>query len=166
MIFCYSESFPLGKGWGPLFEQTWIPFTQGYFVPSLVEIGPVILMKKIFQNFVIISTWKRAGPFIWTSPNNALYQVWLKLARGSEEHFFKFVNVFSLFCYIPLEGGALQGCFVPSLVEIGLFWRRRRKCEKFTTTATPPPLTALTDNGQIVIRIAHLSLWLGWAKDV
>ena len=109
MIFCYSESFPLGKGWGPLFEQTWIPFTQGYFVPSLVEIGPVILMKKIFQNFVIISTWKRAGPFIWTSPNNALYQVLSrKLARGSEEHFLKFVNVFSLFCYIPLEGGALH----------------------------------------------------------
>ena len=32
---------------GPLFEQTWIPFTQGYFVPSLVEIGPVILEKKM-----------------------------------------------------------------------------------------------------------------------
>ena len=35
--------------------------------------------------FVIISPWKRAGPFNWTimnplSPEDALYQVWLKLA--------------------------------------------------------------------------------------
>ena len=29
------------------FEQIWIPFTQGCFVPSLVEIGPVVLEKKI-----------------------------------------------------------------------------------------------------------------------
>ena len=36
---------PLGKGWGPSFVQTWIPFTQGYFVPSLVEISPVVLEK-------------------------------------------------------------------------------------------------------------------------
>ena len=28
------------------FELTWIPFTQGCFVPSLVEIGPVVLEKK------------------------------------------------------------------------------------------------------------------------
>ena len=31
---------------GPSFEQTWIPFTYGCFVPSLVEIGPVVLEKK------------------------------------------------------------------------------------------------------------------------
>ena len=30
------------------FEYTWIPFTQWYFVPSLVEIGPVTRQKKIF----------------------------------------------------------------------------------------------------------------------
>ena len=36
------------KGCGPSFEQTWIPFTQGCFVPSLVEIGSVVLEKKIF----------------------------------------------------------------------------------------------------------------------
>ena len=33
---------------GSAFEQTWIPFTQGWFVPSLVEIGSVVLEKKIF----------------------------------------------------------------------------------------------------------------------
>ena len=31
----------------PLFHQTWIPFTQGCFVPSLIEIGPVVLEKKV-----------------------------------------------------------------------------------------------------------------------
>ena len=31
---------------GSSFEQTWIPFTQGCFVPRLVEIGPVVLEKR------------------------------------------------------------------------------------------------------------------------
>ena len=30
------------------FEQNWIPFTQGCFVPSLVKIGRVVLEKKLF----------------------------------------------------------------------------------------------------------------------
>ena len=33
---------------GSSFEQTWIPLTPGCFVPSLIEIGPVVLEKKIF----------------------------------------------------------------------------------------------------------------------
>ena len=37
---------PLGKEHGPSYEETFIPFTQGCFVPSLVEIGPVVLEKK------------------------------------------------------------------------------------------------------------------------
>ena len=48
-IFIISQSSPLWKGRGPSFEQTWIPFTQGCSVPSLVEIGPVVLEKKIFK---------------------------------------------------------------------------------------------------------------------
>ena len=40
------------------------------------------------------------------------------------------------------------------------FLRRSWKCEKFTTTTT----TTTTDNGQILIRKAHLSLRLRWAK--
>ena len=32
---------------GPLFEQTSIPSTQGCFVPSLVENGPVVLENKL-----------------------------------------------------------------------------------------------------------------------
>ena len=33
---------------GSLFEETWIPFTQGCFVPILFEIGSVVLEKRIF----------------------------------------------------------------------------------------------------------------------
>ena len=58
-------------------------------MPSLVEIGPVVLEKKIFKFrqyilFFIISPWKRAGP--------SFGQTWFPFT---------------------------QGCYVPSLVEIG-----------------------------------------------
>ena len=46
-IFTISQLSPLGKGLGPSFDQTRIPFTQVSFVPSLVEIGPVVLEKKM-----------------------------------------------------------------------------------------------------------------------
>ena len=76
MYFCYFVIFPLGKGRGPSFDEIWIPFTQGCFVSSLDEIGPMVIEKKIFKYlsmyfcyFVIISSWKRAGPFIWTNLN-------------------------------------------------------------------------------------------------
>ena len=39
---------PFENGGGASFEQTSIPFTQECFVPSFVEIGPVVLEKKIF----------------------------------------------------------------------------------------------------------------------
>ena len=45
MYFYYFTIISLGKGWGPSFEQTWNPFTQGWIVPSLVEIDPVVLEK-------------------------------------------------------------------------------------------------------------------------
>jgi hypothetical protein len=36
------------------FEQLWKPFTQGSILPSLVEIGPVVFHKKIFEVHYII----------------------------------------------------------------------------------------------------------------
>ena len=41
MYFRYLVIISPWKRTGPSFEQIWIPFTQGYFVPSFVEIGPV-----------------------------------------------------------------------------------------------------------------------------
>ena len=46
-IFAISLLFPPRKGHGPSFEQTWIPITQGCFVPNLVEIGPMVFEKKL-----------------------------------------------------------------------------------------------------------------------
>ena len=46
----YSRYFVIIFPWkteGPSFEQTGFPFTQGCLVPSLVEIGPVVLEKKM-----------------------------------------------------------------------------------------------------------------------
>ena len=47
--------FPFRKWHDPLFEQAWIPFTQGCFEPSLAEIGPVVLEKGIFKFHQCIS---------------------------------------------------------------------------------------------------------------
>jgi len=44
-IFCPLLGPKRGQ---PLFEQIWIPIPQGCFLPSLVEIGLVVLEKKIF----------------------------------------------------------------------------------------------------------------------
>ena len=108
-----------------------------------------------FHYFVIISPWKRAGPFIWTNLN-PLHPRMLcaKLGRNwpsdsREEEFFNFINVFSLFRnYLPLEkGGALHLNKFESpspkdaLCQVWLklaqwFWRRRWKCEKFTDRRT------------------------------
>ena len=45
-IFAFSWLSPLWRGPSPSFEQTWSPFTQGWFVPSLVKFGPEVLEKK------------------------------------------------------------------------------------------------------------------------
>ena len=75
-IFAFWKLSPLGKGQSPSFEQTWIPFTQECIVQSLVEIGPLLLEKKILKMlsmclcyFVIICSWKRARPLIWINLN-------------------------------------------------------------------------------------------------
>ena len=69
--FCYY--LPIEKGQGPSFDRKLIPLTQGYSVPSLVEIGPVDVEKKsiMFFHFITsISLWQRAWPFIWTNLNH------------------------------------------------------------------------------------------------
>ena len=83
----------------------WVPFNQGSFVPSLVEIGPMVLDKNIinfvkgFLLFRIHLPCKKDVPLHLNelespSSKDALGQVWLKLAKW--------------------------------------FWRRKWKCEKFT----------------------------------
>ena len=96
-----------------------------------------------FHYFEIISSWKRAGSFLWTNLNPLHPRMhWAKFGwnrtSGSTEDFFNFVNVISRFCnYLPLEkGGALHlnKLISPSpkdvLCQVWLklakwFWRRR-----------------------------------------
>ena len=73
-IFGISWLPPLEKGHGPSLEQTGILITQGCFMPSLVEIGQVVLERKIFKFPLCIFPnylpWKRVGPFICTNLNS------------------------------------------------------------------------------------------------
>ena len=68
-----------------LFDQTWIPFTQGCFVQSLIETGPVAPKKRIFKisSMYFRYVGKGHGPsfqLIWIPLlKEALFQVWLKL---------------------------------------------------------------------------------------
>ena len=103
-----------------------------------------LISSMYFSYYVIISPWKRVGPFIWTKFNalhlkNALCQVWLKMVQWFwRRRFFNFVNVFSLFRnYLTLEEGRalhLNKTQSPSpknaLCQVWLklaqwFWRRR-----------------------------------------
>ena len=100
---------------------------------------------KTFHHFVIISPWKRTGPFIWT---DLVLNMQVCFVRNFVEIgpvvLEKKINVFSLFCnYLPLEKGrALHLCSSPknALCQVWLklvqwFWRRW-KCEKFMPTTT------------------------------
>ena len=68
----------LGEGRDPSFEQAWFPFIQGCSVLCLVEIGPVVLEKKILITFNMIlhffymyyHPWKKAWHFIWIDMNS------------------------------------------------------------------------------------------------
>ena len=155
-------------------------------MPSLVEIGPVVLEKKIFSvlsmyfcYFVIISPWNRVGLFIWTNLNPLHPRMlsakfgWNWSSGSWEEGFIKFCQCnFTISPLSPLgeERGpafeqtwipSTQGCFVPSLVEIGQvilekklkMWKVYRRTDRQTT-----------DDRQQVIRKAHLSFQLRWAK--
>ena len=59
MYFSQFRNYRLLEKDDPLFKQTWMPFTQGCIVASLVKIGRLVLEKKIF---VIISLRKLRGP--------------------------------------------------------------------------------------------------------
>ena len=55
MYFSYFVIISPGKGCGPSFRQSWIPITQGCFVPCLVEIDPLVLEKIIkFRQCVFV----------------------------------------------------------------------------------------------------------------
>ena len=121
-----------------------------------------------FRYFEIISAWNRAGPFIRTNLNPlhtqglfvpSLFEIGLVVL-------FNFVNIFSLFLYyIPLGKGRalhLNKLEFPipkdALYQVWLKlvqWFLRRRWKVYDN-----------DNGLILIRKAHLNLWLRWAKNI
>ena len=76
--YCMS---PFWKRSGSSFEQTWIPYTQGWFVSSMVEIGPVVQAEKIFKFRDKYLSWKETWRLIWT---------WMILTRGQRWFFANF----------------------------------------------------------------------------
>ena len=140
----FHNYFPLEKGRPPHLNNT-----QGCFVPSLVEIGLVVLEKiffnfvnvfSLFLNFLLLEKGRalHLNKIESPSPKDDLCQVWLKLAKWFwRKRFLNLVNVFSNFRnYLPLEkGGALQLDKIESLspedalcqvwLKLGQwFWRR------------------------------------------
>jgi hypothetical protein len=67
--------FPLWRGPGPYFEQFRISFTQGWFVPSLLEIGWLVLKnwssiwKNISSKLVECNIWISFKPQLLVSLN-------------------------------------------------------------------------------------------------
>jgi hypothetical protein len=53
---------------------------QGWFVPSLVKIGPMVLEKKIFKWPYTIFTFLWLSPF-WRGPGHLFEQTWIPLVQ-------------------------------------------------------------------------------------
>ena len=169
---------------GSSFQQNWIPLPKDALCQVCFKIAQWFWRRGFFNFVNVFSVFrnylpsKKEGALHMIkvespSPKDALSQVWLKLAQWFwRRRSLNYVNVFSLFRnYLLLETGRalhLNKLESPlpkdALCQVWLklaqwFWRRRWKCEKFTKTTTT------TDNGQILIRKAHLSLRLRWAKN-
>ena len=125
-------------------------------MPSLVEVGPVVLEKNFFLKFsiyfyyfTIISPF-HLKKFESLLPKDALCQVWLKLTPWFwRRRFLKVVNLSLLFPnYLPFWIGLALHLKKPesplprdSFYQIWLklvqwFWRRILKCEKVTDGRT------------------------------
>ena len=108
MYFCNFVIISSWKGCGPSFKSNLFHFSQGCFVPSMVEIGPVVLDKKIFKFRQCIDAISKLSSFgkgqTWIPTSQGC---WFKLAQWFlERRFFKIVNAFSQFPnYLPLEKG-------------------------------------------------------------
>ena len=70
-IFAKLLLSPLEKGSGPSFEHAWIPFIKECFVPSLFEIGQVVLEKKYtrgpWATTLTLENFLKIDKHIWLS---------------------------------------------------------------------------------------------------
>ena len=113
--------------------------------------------------FIVISFWKRMWPFILTKLNPLHPKMLsIKFCWNWLSGFINFILVFSLIHYYlllekvmalhlnKLESPSPKDALYQVWLKLAMwFWRRRQKCEKFTTTMKT------TDNGQ-----SELKIWL------
>ena len=124
------------------FSWTWLSGSgEGRFLNFVNVFSPFCnylpFLSMYFSYFTIISPWKRAGPFIWTELIPLLLRMlcvkfgWNWLSGSGEEIFLILSIYFSYFLikspwkrawpfiWTNLRIPITQGCFMPSLVEIG-----------------------------------------------
>ena len=119
MYICFYVFISPWKKAGPFIWTTWNPLTQKCIEPSLVENWPSCSGEehfshfvKVFYYFVLISSWKRAGPAFeqpWILFTQRVFVLSLvKIGQVVlEKQIFIFVTIFLLFhYYISLEKGA------------------------------------------------------------
>jgi hypothetical protein len=61
-IFAFLWLSPLWRGPSPLFEHCRVPFTQGWFMPSLIEIGQLVLEKILSYINICTYSFLYCGP--------------------------------------------------------------------------------------------------------
>ena len=120
MYFCYFVIISPWERAGPSFEQTWILFSTGSFVPCLVETGSVLVQKKILNSVNLFLLFLKYLPLgmgralIWTNLNplhprkGCVKIVWKLVQWFLRRRFlnYMYINVFLLFRnYLPLERG-------------------------------------------------------------
>ena len=107
-ISAISLLYPLGKGWGPSFEWTWIPFTKGcafpcnvgWNWPSCVEEKYFKISSLKFCYFVIFSPLKKSEALRLTKRKFPLPNVLSLVEIGPVvvgKIFLNFRKIFSLF---------------------------------------------------------------------
>ena len=156
-IFLISLLSTLGKGLNPLFEHPChIPITQGYFVPSLIEIGQIVWEQRIFKFWqyiftILLLSPRRIGWGLshWINLNH-LHPSMPSLAEIGpvvlEEKIFIFSSMYFHYILI-ITSWKRMWLFIwtnhlhprmicAKLVELAQwFCTRRWKCKKFTTTS-------------------------------
>jgi hypothetical protein len=148
-MFAYLWLSCLWRRSRPLFVQFKIPFTQGSFVPSLIEIGLLVL--EIFLSiqthnimnmfFPIVAPPDPLGTMVWTNMNLQVRKLsckydWFWLSCSWKEDFQMTSPHFFTLWLSPLWTGSgpifeqftisyTQGWFLPSFIWMACwFWRR------------------------------------------
>ena len=131
-----------------------------------------LILSMYFPYFVIISPWKKAGPFIWTNlnplhPRMLCAKFGWNWPSGSGEEDFLISSLYFRY-FLIISPWKRAGPFIwtnlnplhPRMLCAKWFWRRRWQCEKFTDGRTDRRTDGQTDDGREVIRKAHLSFQL------